>query len=217
MRHRISQKDIESALGHSPWDFGNGWLYRLCREHPRHDDEGVIIAKIWLIGRSYSAAIERRKTGDGQGSDLFYERKVATGIFRANLDEHLGALPPAMRDPRVQIGRALAVHEMLLGVFEKITGEAKRSLASKYLHFHRPDLFFLYDSRARGAIATVTPKIGQIQDIESEGGDVEYRAFCRRALWLTHSILGRFGKRLTPRQLDRVLLRIAARMRRPGP
>jgi hypothetical protein len=35
-----------------------------------------------------------------------------------------------------------------MGLFEKLTDKRKRSLASKYLHFHRADLLFIMDSRA---------------------------------------------------------------------
>jgi hypothetical protein len=43
------------------WKFGNDILYQLCHDQPKHNDDSVIIAKIWLIGRSYAAAFERRK------------------------------------------------------------------------------------------------------------------------------------------------------------
>ena len=46
------------------WDFGNGILYEMCKEYPKHEKEDVIVGKIWLIGRSYAAAIERRKNKD---------------------------------------------------------------------------------------------------------------------------------------------------------
>ena len=42
------------------WAFGNEVLYRMCRESPLHEDPDVVVGKVWLIGRSYAAAIERR-------------------------------------------------------------------------------------------------------------------------------------------------------------
>ena len=45
----------------SRWEYGNSVLYRMCKEQPEHKDIDVIVGKIWLIGRSYAAAIERRK------------------------------------------------------------------------------------------------------------------------------------------------------------
>ena len=45
----------------SPWDFVNKVLYDLCITHFYHTDVGEILAKVLLIGREYSAAIERGK------------------------------------------------------------------------------------------------------------------------------------------------------------
>ena len=57
----LTQGDIDHALEPSPWDLGNQVLYSLCLDHPYHTDGAAIIAKFWLIGRSYAAAIERRR------------------------------------------------------------------------------------------------------------------------------------------------------------
>lgn len=55
------KKFLEQAERNNMWDFGNNILYTMCQENPKHEKEDIIIGKIWLIGRSYSAAIERRK------------------------------------------------------------------------------------------------------------------------------------------------------------
>ncbi len=57
----LTRRRILRAMGPSPWDFSNQVLYDLCRAHPAHDDVSVVIAKMLLMGRAYSAAIERRK------------------------------------------------------------------------------------------------------------------------------------------------------------
>ena len=59
------------------WEFGNSILYRMCEENPLHNDADVIVGKIWLIGRSYAAAIERRRNADGYQGDDFYFDAVA--------------------------------------------------------------------------------------------------------------------------------------------
>lgn len=46
----------------------------------------------------------------------------------------------------------LETHKLLMDTFYELTGLEKRSLASKYLHFHCPEMFFIYDSRARANI-----------------------------------------------------------------
>lgn len=47
---------------------------------------------------------------------------------------------------------SLKAHKDLMNVFNRISGMDKRSLSSKYLHFHAPDFFYIYDARAATAI-----------------------------------------------------------------
>jgi hypothetical protein len=209
----ITKDDVEYALGCSPWDLGNEVFYSLCREYPKRDRGDAIIAKVWLIGRSYAAAIERRKNAD-DASDDFYETIVVDTIKKSKLDQWLAALPDKMIDPWTELGSIITVHKRLMDLFSAMTGLEKRSLASKYLHFHRPDLFFIYDSRAREAISEVTPHLKRIRNITSDGKDWEYHSFCRRAQWLREEISKRFNKSLNPRQLDKILLRITDRIRK---
>jgi hypothetical protein len=212
-RIRITEKDVADALGPSVWDLGNEVLYRLCREHPKHDQASAILAKVWLIGRSYAAAIERRKNATGT-SDHFYRTIVVEGIRKSGIDAWLAELPDRVAVPS-DLRSIVVVHKRLMDLFQRMTGLEKRSLASKYLHFHRPNLFFIYDSRARNAIARVTPRlrqvIGEIEPTAVEVADPEYQAFCLRAEWLRGSLTRDFGRSLTPRDLDKVLLWIADR------
>lgn len=76
---------IKTAKSPSPWRVGNEVLYELCRTRPTHTDEADVIAKIWLIGRSYAAAIERRRN-KSDGNDNFYVDKVAPAIRRSSID-----------------------------------------------------------------------------------------------------------------------------------
>ena len=41
------------------WDFPNQMLYDLCSNYPSQEDAEQVVAKIWLIGRSYAASVER--------------------------------------------------------------------------------------------------------------------------------------------------------------
>jgi hypothetical protein len=213
MKVWITKEDIDHALGYSPWDFGNNVLYSLCKDHPKHDRADVIIGKILLIGRTYAAAIERRKNAQNT-SDDFYTNIVVNEIMNSELDQWLTALPDKMTEPWTQLGIVITLHKQLMNIFSDMTGLNKRSLASKYLHFHRPDLFFLYDSRSRESISKVTPRLDKIKNINAEFQDQEYHSFCRRALHLREFIAKEFGKILTPRQLDKILLRITDKIRK---
>lgn len=216
-RYKIGEADIQYALNPNPWDLGNDVLYRLCKEHPNHKTEQEIIAKIWLIGRSYAAAIERRKTKiKGESSDNFYESTVVDSIKGSEIDKRLAALPPYPTNPQPIINDVLQLQQYVTNLFTKMTGLEKRSLASKYLHFHRPDLFFIYDSRARTGISAVTPRMIPRIINGAEPANKEYLMFCNRCLWLQNDIRQKFGKELKPRELDRILLRVFARRKLIG-
>ncbi len=85
MKNPIARDDVDYALSPSPWDLGNQVLYSLCQDHPKHDRGHEIIAKVWLIGRSYAAAIERRKNAK-DSSDDFYETTVVEKMKKSPVD-----------------------------------------------------------------------------------------------------------------------------------
>ncbi len=211
METDITEDAVNKAMRPTPWALGNECLYKLCENNPKHTDDKAIIAKIWLIGRSYGAAIERRKNAR-KSSDSFYENTVVDGMKNSELDLWLSDLPQEISKPWTELGLVVSVHKRLMDIFYKMTDQNKRSLASKYLHFHKPDLFYIYDSRAEGAIRAVTPArlkgINTIPDITKEQADAEYHNFCRRCQWLRDDINERYGKDLNPRNLDNLLLGI---------
>ena len=208
----ITRADVNYALQPSPWDLGNEVLYALCRDYPRHDREDAIIAKVWLIGRSYAAAIERRRD-PRESSDDFYDKVVARKLRESRLDQWLSSLPDRMADPWRQLGQVVAVHKRLIDLFAVITDLEKRSLASKYLHFPRPDLFFLYDSRATAGARNAVPLLGRIPRVQAAEADPEYLKLVRRCQWIADEVAERFDTVLTPRQVDKILLRMAPRTR----
>lgn len=104
-------QDIEFVLSDSEdvWTFGNNVLYNLCREYPGHDSKPIVIAKIWLIGRSYSAAIERRRRSTVHSisdSDRFYEHIVAPALMDSFIDRQIEISFKKLLTPR-QLDRLL--------------------------------------------------------------------------------------------------------------
>src|SRR5262249_9233512 len=155
-RLKVSRADIQNARARRVWALSNKVLYDLCRAYPDHIRDDVIIAKILIIGRVYAAAIERRrpakgKAGENRG-DRFYTQTVAHNIRRSSIDRWLDGLPSCLSMNDEATAKILEVHGQVTALFSTISKLNKRSLAAKYLHFHRPDLFFLYDSRALSAI-----------------------------------------------------------------
>jgi hypothetical protein len=196
---KLTRAFVEEAFKtQKVWDLGNDTLYRLCADHPGHTADDVIIAKTWLIGRAYAAAIERRRIASPYLGDAFYEEHVAPRIREAKIDLWLQELS-AGKNSHV----AVKIHKKLTDLLHDLTGLNKRSFASKYLHFHFPAQFFVFDVRARDSVNKLvgrqTPGIGADKD-------QEYADFYARCEYLSHSIAGLIGRVPDPRELDKVLL-----------
>lgn len=75
----------------SRWTFGNRILYDMCEQNPDNTDEDIVVGKIWLIGRSYAAAIERKPKDSGKKGDDFYYDIVAPKMVKigGKLDKHI--------------------------------------------------------------------------------------------------------------------------------
>ena len=191
------------------WSLGNEVLYDLCRAHPRHVSVREVVGKVWLIGRAYAAAVERGRgtaAGPGLSNDSFYTEALAPALIESQLDECLQSLHALDQISTEHSAPILLVHGYLVAELAKLTGKGKRSFASKYLHFHRPLLFFIYDARATEAVRALG--IRRTRGPRAVGADAEYAAFVHTLLALREKIADQFGVSLTPRQLDRLLLQV---------
>jgi hypothetical protein len=209
----IAKSEIEEALANSAGDLANQVLYDLCSGHPFHKTDQDIIAKVWLIGRSYAAAIERRKnkSSDAPG-DMFYETIIAPKIRNSEIDGWLSLLKS---EPIPK--NAIEIHYKLMALFCEISGHQNRSLASKYLHFHQPDLFFILDSRSVAAIRRVTPRTHkEPSNLSTKETDKDYANFYSRCLWLQENLQTQFGRKLSPREIDKILLHIEGTITQNG-
>lgn len=213
---QITREDIQHATDEriDPWAVSNGLLYRLCRQYPDHQDARGVTAKMLLIGRAYAAAAERGRSGgstaDSSG-DEFYVRDLPRVLRTSAVDARLRALRGVRTITDENVAHVVQAHSVLMAVLRDLTGLEKRALASKYLHFHLPRLFFIFDSRAQRMMRLVSPASQRNSKRGGRGGDPQYELFVVRALVLREQLQGRFGVRLTPRQLDRLLLMLEAR------
>lgn len=197
---------LKYAKARNHWDLGNKVLYNLCAKYPEHTDDSEIVAKIWLIGRSYAASIERRKNKNGrdEGNEMFYENIVAPTMRKSKLDYHLSRIKSERRITDFNIDAILEAHKYLVDLFESITKLNKRSLASKYLHFHYPQLFYIYDSRAVDSLRQlIRTKSKKENNIDCDG---QYASFFRKAYKLSNFIKDKYKVYLSPRELDKILL-----------
>ena len=189
------------------WVYGNSILYRMCKEEPAHNKIDVIVGKIWLIGRSYAAAIERRKNAVDDGDDFYYD-VVAPKLLEIGqeLDDRIARLRNSTRLIVDDVEEILGTHKFLMDTFYELTGLEKRSLASKYLHFHCPEKFFIYDSRARASIGKLVkrPDKGLLENLSDY--DLEYGDYLCRMVELQDYLAKQFGVYERPRKLDSFLL-----------
>jgi hypothetical protein len=197
-----SEELIESVLTEKD-SLGNEVLYRMCREYPKHDNEDVIFSKIWLIGRSYAAAIERNKAEKKQEVIFDEVKKPSKWI---DFDKRIRRLSgkKIFRNEDV-FKEALSLHSDLTSFFYCITNLRKRSLASKYLHFHCPEAFYIFDSEVASIIRKfkLKPEKQEMNDT-----DVEYARYAMKVFTLANNIYDTYGIEMTPRQIDTLLQKL---------
>ncbi|EGR1425131.1 hypothetical protein D8X77_17940 [Vibrio vulnificus] len=178
--------------------YGNEVLYRMCAEKPLHNDIDVIASKLWIIGRSYSASIERKA---GSNFDI---RDAAEIIRKSKIDSKIANITVIERPDLNNLNVILETHSYFLKLLKEATGIEKRSLASKYLHFHAPKAVFIYDSIANREIRARLK--GRRFPISGKH-DKEYTAFCHRAIYYRDNVFEQqIGALTTPRRLDMHLL-----------
>ena len=59
------------------WEYGNNILLDICKDKKGKDNEAKLIAKMWLIGRSYAVSLERGvKNTSAKKGDEFYTETI---------------------------------------------------------------------------------------------------------------------------------------------
>ena len=194
--------------------YGNGILYRMCEEQPDHKNKEIISGKLWIIGRVYSASIERTKNKRVKKQGNFIRDHAAPIIKKSGIDEWIKDGSDFSKLDEGNLEKSLECHKKVTDLFWDISELEKRSLASKYLHFHAPHAFFIYDSIASKRIKEKVQKLSKKDSANlktllakfhgQKKHDSEYAKFCIRCLCYLKS---NRGSRKTPRQLDMELLK----------
>lgn len=181
---------------------GNNVLYDLCKDYSLHNDRGAIVSKVWLIGRSYAAALERVKDRN-LVNGAYYNFSIEITKNANLIDEKINCLNKIKEEEIFKnLNDVFQLHGLFTDIMKRTTGLEKRSLSSKYLHFHCPNVFYIYDSRARQAINALVKK----QNILNYLGDSEYIEFYLRVLELKNYIKNEFDLNLNPREIDNLLV-----------
>ena len=105
----------------------------------------------------------------------------------------------------------LKTHNYLTHLTASITDLEKRSFSSKYLHFHLPSLFFIYDSRVVNSLRHFISRVPSSMEFifESDSVDKEYAKFVCKSFMIRKSILDNYNIDLTLRQFDNILIDFA--------
>lgn len=206
---KLTKEKLEE-LRNIPWTFGNNILYDMCKNNPEHTDPGIILAKVWLIGRAYSASIERgagAKIDESKKSgEDFFINTIVNKIKMSGIDDWLKKLKGIDKIDLTNYETILEIHNKLTKLFNDISGLHKRSLASKYLHFHFPELFFIYDSLAKKELNKIVKtrfKLPKSYDLKF---DKEYTSFVVKCIQFRDEQEKELNIELSARDIDLWLL-----------
>lgn len=192
---------------------GNKILYDLCKKYPSHTNDQEIFAKIWLIGRSYAATLERGVGSNKDDNDLFYNKVVAK-IKNSKIDDTLKKLY-GKNLTLGNLNEILSTYETFHKLTQSFERGQKHSFCSKYLHFHFPDLFFIYDSRAVESISSLKLDISQYKEFKVKYKNLPYVGFYLRCFQLLRETVSYPNERnFSPRQIDMLLINMANEKKR---
>lgn len=182
--------DYETAVRNyeDEWSLLDSALYRICREHPDHSPASLH-AKLWLVGRTYAAGIERHVSSKATefehrpGGSLL---RVAELILakRKELNKILSNLRD-LSEPldRSTLGTIVKLHGQFVKMLKEITrdGHSARTFVSKYMHFHN-EVVPIYDNIAGYNIRRlgwVTRPLSRVV-MATDDDDVEYCDYINR-------------------------------------
>jgi hypothetical protein len=201
----ITKEQIERGLNNTSWDFMNKVFYEMCKTQPSHKDPIIASNKIHIIGRSYSAQVDRIRDKTLKKTNFITDH-VGPAMVNSDLDKELTKLSQLQLFTEEGISQAIVTHKTLVDLLIKVTGLNNRSLASKYLHFHQPNFFFIYDSLASKNLNKLVRKVKDCPDIKADYADTTYLAYYRRCLSLKKEIESILGREVSIREMDKILL-----------
>lgn len=206
---------LTKEMAISEWEICNDLLYQFCEKYPYHNDNVVIANKVVVIGRVYAASVERRKIRDKDKKELssdFLLDKIANAILISNIDSSIKELKLQKDLTEANLPLVLELHKKLMNCVREITDYGNRSFCSKYLHFHLPNHFYIYDSRAKKALNEILKRLDKVtvnKYVTSKEIDYDYASFFNKMRYIQLALKSEYQVDFTPRQLDTILLKIA--------
>lgn len=192
MKPELTREFIADTLAQSILDPRSRALYELCFLHRNHFQDDIVADKLRMIVR---LCAEHGLTVNGFSPEFAAHRLGQSGV-----DSWFAGIATAEQiDPAL----VFEMHKRVMDVFGDLPAEQSRSLASKYLHFHFPELFYLYDRRVEAAAIDLGDgECGYLARAEHDPDYGRFFACCRR---LSDQLSKLAGRRLNARELDRVL------------
>lgn len=205
-------KWLGNAHGCPPFDVLNAMLYDAVAAQPSNSDQAQIIGKLMLIGRTYSASVERRKTqghikDERQALEVIIE--AADAIAQSRCSAMLESIGMQDKLTYERLPEVVAIHLELCRALGKANNRENSSLASKYFHFHRPEFFPIVDSYVREGWSWVMGELGHSYRGWRVFGKVDrYGDWCTRVLDLRKMMDSGLEGGASLRQIDNYLLSI---------
>jgi hypothetical protein len=192
MKSELTREFVADTLAQSILDPRTRALYELCFLHRHHFQDDIVADKLRMIVRLCAE--------HGMDVGRFSPEFAAHRLGQSGIDCWFAGLATAE-----QLDSALVfeMHKRVMDVFDDLPADQARSLAARYLHFHFPELFYLYDSRVDAAAMDLGQgECGYLARAEHDPLYGRFFACCRK---LTERLAPLAGRRLNPRELDRVL------------
>jgi hypothetical protein len=189
----LTREFITDILTQSVLDPRQRALYEMCFLHRNHFQDEVVADKLRLIARLFAEG--------GPVASAFSAEATAHGLGQSGIDRWFGALATA---EQIDAALLLEVHKRVMDVFAAMPEAEARAMAARYLHFHFPELFYIHDSVLERAARSLTEggACGYLALAQHDPAYGRFFACCRR---LTERLVPLVGRRLSPRELDRVL------------
>jgi hypothetical protein len=192
MKPELNREFVTDTLAQSILDPRTRALYELCFLHRHHFQDEIVADKLRMIVRLCAE--------HGLKVNGFSPEFAAHQLGRSGVDRWFAGLATA---EQIDMALVFEMHRRVMDVFVHLPAEQSRSLASKYLHFHFPDLFYIYDQRVEAAaIEMGDGECGYLARAERDPAYGRFFACCRK---LSDKLSTLAGRRLNPRELDRVL------------
>lgn len=217
-RVRFNVKNFNRLVreDHRNWSITYETLRTLCRRYPRHHQPNANYAKLVIIGRAYSAGMERKGIKDLHQLARYIARR------HDKIDGLIRSLPKRKTITPQAIRVILRVHKRFVSVLSRFakthgsTGANLRSFASKYLHFHHAGVP-IFDRLANSALQrhrldTLTLNTLK-SDVPERSCDAQYRQFAIRLFALAEEATNA-GCNASVARLDRYLWTLGKKQRK---